>query len=225
MITAEIIQKVFFLRYKDIVGTAFTNYYNGVEYLITARHLFQDVSTSGERIEISIHHEKAWKILQVTIHIHSNPEVDVAVLKAQINLGHPTPIIADDKGIIYSQDAFFIGFPYGNYYEAGLLNNNFPMPFIKKGIISAWEMFCSYYTGKIFIDGHNNPGFSGGPVVFQNFNLPQRPWCFCGVVSGYIPQTNSLDILGQTQFYHENSGIVVVHNIGFASAIILTIRA
>jgi hypothetical protein len=35
------------------------------------------------------------------------------------------------------------------------MNRNFPLPFVKKALLSA--MANGYY----YLDGHNNPGFSG----------------------------------------------------------------
>ena len=41
----------------------------------------------------------------------------------------------------------------------------------------------------IWIDGHNNRGFSGGPVVFQPMtahSLEECRWKIAGVITGYV---------------------------------------
>ena len=66
-----------------------------------------------------------------------------------------------------SQDVYFLGFPYDLTNDGGTINRNFPIPLIKKGILSAIQVG---EVKTLLLDGHNNPGFSGGPVVCQIVN-------------------------------------------------------
>jgi hypothetical protein len=44
------------------------------------------------------------------------------------------------------------------------------------------------HTGSVlFLDGHNNPGFSRGPIVFRAFDQPGYVMRVAGVVAGYAP--------------------------------------
>ncbi len=59
-----------------------------------------------------------------------------------------------------SQDAFFLGYPFG---MGTYIHEVQAWAFVKKGIISSFGKLGG--VRRIFLDGMNNPGFSGGPVV------------------------------------------------------------
>ena len=84
--------------------------------------------------------------------------------------------------MIYGQDAYFLGFPYGLKSEYEDFNNNFPVPFVKKAIVSSLDTDKDCNRQIIFLDGHNNPGFSGGPVVFTE--LRKNVYKVVSVISG-----------------------------------------
>jgi hypothetical protein len=44
----------------------------------------------------------------------------------------------------------------------------FSVPLIKKAIISA--TVHEHGATVLLLDGHNNPGFSGGPIVYRDLN-------------------------------------------------------
>jgi len=116
------------------------------------------------------------------------------------------------EGIAFGQDLYFLGFPYGLFSESGDLNNHYPFPFVKKGILSATgEGFGD--PGIFFIDGHNNPGFSGGPVVFVPYG--KKEFRIAGVVSGF--QTVGEPVYDQvgsaSHFFKVNTGLMVAYNI------------
>jgi len=56
------------------------------------------------------------------------------------------------------------------------------LPFIKSGILSALDI-RNENAVTLYLDGHNNPGFSGGPIVFLS-NTTRR-FHVAGVVSGF----------------------------------------
>ncbi len=61
------------------------------------------------------------------------------------------------------------------------MNRDFPIPFVKKAIVS-----CMMFENDMqifFLDGHNNPGFSGGPVIFKEPN--SNGFKVASVISGY----------------------------------------
>ena len=98
-----------------------------------------------------------------------------------------------------------MGFPYGFHGELGALNNNLPFPFVKKAIVS-----LMYNDGvhRILLDGHNNPGFSGGPVVFKPAG--SQDFRICSVISGFVKMDEPVSMGGkQTMLTYEyNTGIV-----------------
>jgi hypothetical protein len=43
---------------------------------------------------------------------------------------------------------------------------------------------------RILLDGYNNPGFSGSPVVFRDLSQSRMVFKVAGVVSGYLPNVS-----------------------------------
>ena len=111
---------------------------------------------------------------------HCEGEVDISVLAADIQISPTYPLNPTLGGIILGQDVYFLGFPYSLKSDVGSINRNFPLPLVKKAIVSLVAERGHY----ILLDGHNNPGFSGGPVVFHPNNRG-NDFCVAGVVAGY----------------------------------------
>jgi hypothetical protein len=83
----------------------------------------------------------------------------------------------------YSQDAYFLGFPYGLAWTPRVtLHQGQPIPIAKKAIVSG-EIEVRPGHDVLLLDGHNNEGFSGGPVVL--FPPGRSKVQVVGVVSGY----------------------------------------
>ena len=94
----------------------------------------------------------------------------------------------------------------------GKMNNGFPIPFIKKAIISSFITDASDVT-RIYLDGHNNPGFSGGPVVISNNNDgSDNQMRIIGVVSSYLNDIKVLKTKTGNYNITENSGIVLSYH-------------
>ena len=74
----------------------------------------------------------------------------------------------------------------------------------------------------LFLDGHNNPGFSGGPVCYRKADNELFP--IAGVVSGYYSEKNFVfDEQTDTQlplYVIENTGTVYAADISFALELI-----
>ncbi|MDD4804049.1 MAG: hypothetical protein PHN69_02650 [Candidatus Pacebacteria bacterium] len=193
MLTTNIIQRVLFVNYNNLTGTAFTIEKNGKQYLISAKHIFPDLTTASQ---IKVFHDGSWKTLNITPIFCKDKNIDIIAF--DIGSKYLTPVHKVNLGmsnIYYSQDAYFLGFPYGMFTDSGIINNNFPFPFAKKCIISAINKRIIYF------DGHNNRGFSGGPVVIvEKDNLIK----IIGVVSAF---------LGDSVNRTENSGIFYCHAI------------
>ena len=199
MITTNVIQRTFCIKSK-MVGTAFTIDRNGKQYLVTARHVVGGVVQSME-----VFHEDRWAPLGVNIVGIGRGDVDVAVFAPNVILSPPHPLEATSEGLMYGQPVSFLGFPFG--WRGGLshMNNGFPFPFVKAGIVSAMP------TRRIWIDAHGNRGFSGGPVVFKPPSSVKNPaWKVAGIVveSEPDPQTRA------------NAGFVIAEPIKAATDLI-----
>lgn len=166
MITTNVIDRTFNIQVGNSIGTCFTIDVNSKQYLVTAKHVVKDLNGT---CDIRIFHENQWKNIQVTVVGHCKGDIDISVLTAQLQLSPTNPLEATSARLAYGQDVFFLGFPYGMKGDVGSLNRDFPLPFVKKAIVS-----CMYITDNgtqiNLLDGHNNPGFSGGPVVFKEPN-------------------------------------------------------
>ncbi len=205
MITSNVIHRVFRIRFGRSEGTAFTIEVGQREYLITARHVVESIQDS---MEIEVFSNGIWTPLRVNLVGHAPGNVDVSVVAASRRLTPPNlPMEATHKGITYGQDVYFLGFPYGFLGKYIFGPEGYPLPFVKKATLSQFD-------GKVFLlDGHNNPGFSGGPVVFaEPFTLNYK---VAAVISGYKAVQEPVYAGGQPSnlTYLYNTGIIVSHSI------------
>jgi S1-C subfamily serine protease len=216
MITNNVYHRVFQIQAGESTGTCFTIDIEQKQYVVTARHLIEGWK-SGQRIRIF--HDNEWKEIELTLVGRCGGEIDIAVLAPPLQLSPPLSLPANAGGIVWGQDVYFIGFPYGWHGDIGEMNRNFPMPFVKKAILS-----CTYMKGDgvqhFFLDGHNNPGFSGGPVVFKEPN--KNEFKVASVISGYR-YTHEPIFIGDQQMplaYRYNTGIIVSYGVKHAVDVI-----
>ena len=221
MITTNAIQRTFHIKRGDATGTAFAIDRASRQYLVTARHVVDGVA-SGDTI--AVFHENQWKNVTVDVVGIGNSDVDVAVLSCPIQLAPTYPLEASAAGLAYGQTVYFLGFPFGWDGGAENMNRDFPIPFVKAGIVSA---IIGGNLTRFFIDGHGNKGFSGGPVVFVPNGQPQAELRVAGIVANYPTPLREpiIDKLGHpiadsrgepAAFFQENPGFVVVMNIRHA---------
>ena len=178
MIPVNILSRTFQFSFVKNGGTCFTIDHDNRQYIVTARHIVKAITDSAI---IRIKHANKWISYPVNLVGHSEGQVDISVLAAavQISTEPPLPMTAGD--ITFGQDVYFLGFPYGLATEVGKLNRNFPIPLVKKGILSAIDRKNRLYL----LDGHNNPGFSGGPVILSEAGKQANQLSVAGVISGY----------------------------------------
>ncbi len=213
MITLNVISRTFHIKYGSGTGTCFTIDVDNKQYFVTAKHVIEKLK-DGDSVELF--YKNAWAKLNVKLIGHSlNSDVSVFAIDFLI-AGDPLP--PTTKGIAYGQDLYFLGFPYGIKSEVGALNRDFPLPLVKKGILSA--IFFDQPGKFLLIDGHNNPGFSGGPVVFKPSNTGD--FKVAGIISSYRYELENTFLNDsptpiQTK---TNTGIVIAYNIDNALDII-----
>ena len=221
MITTNAIQRTFHIKRGDASGTAFAIDRASRQYLVTAHHVVDGI-TSGDTI--AVFHESRWKNVTVDVVGIGAADVDVAVLSCPIQLAPTHPLEASAAGLTYGQTVYFLGFPFGWDSGAENMNRDFPIPFVKAGIVSA---IIGGNLTRFFIDGHGNKGFSGGPVVFVPNGQPQAELRVAGIVANYPTPLREpiIDKLGHpivdshgepAAFFQENPGFVVVMDIRHA---------
>ena len=215
MITSNVIHRTFNLRYEGFAGTAFALDHAGNQYLITARHVVAGVA-SGEEVELF--HERQWKPLNVAVVGAGSGEVDIAVLACSMRLAPPFQLAASTAGMVYGQDIYFLGFPFGWNSAGEEINRNFPLPFVKSGIGSAVPFGD---PGLLYLDAHGNPGFSGGPVVFREPGKPKSDYKVAGVVvNGPTPVRKPIiDERGSPLVLEDGEGAYLAENQGFVVAV------
>jgi hypothetical protein len=213
MVPSNVFNRVFHLRIGESYATGFVIDADGKSYLVTAKHFAKDISSSSE---ILVHHDEQWKTLNVRLVAHAPGEIDITVLAPPSRMALPELVLpADMGGLVYSQDVYFLGYPYGWFGRLGELNRNYPMPFIKKAIVSCVEQEESGIK-RVYLDGHNNPGFSGGPVVFQQNGVGS--FKIASVISGYHYENAPIFYEGSELpiTYQYNTGIIISYNIKHA---------
>ena len=225
MITSNVIQRTFHIRYGDTAGTAFAIDRGSRQYLVTARHVVKDI-TSANSIEIL--HERQWKTLSVEVGGIGADAIDVSVLACPIRLTPPHPLLASNAGLAYSQQVYFLGFPFGWHSGMENLNRELPVPFVKAGIVSA---MITGPASRIYIDAHGNRRFSGGPVVFAPNGKSVGELRVAGIVSeAPKPRLETVvDKAGRPlvgddgkpmAYFPENQGLVMAFDIRHATDLI-----
>lgn len=202
------------------VGTMFALEVGSQQYLITARHVVKGLNGVCE-----IEWEDGWQAMPVELVGHGDGPIDISVLSTQHHLPESlypkwkSPEI--DSDLKLGQDVRFYGFPFGWSTTRG--GRTVPIPLVKAGIVSGFFGQTSFGPRSSFlVDGHNNPGFSGGPLV----SIRDGQYRVAGVVSGYLPYDEDVvasasdEATTQLGFVKQNSGIMLAWNIQHAVDII-----
>jgi Trypsin-like peptidase domain len=216
-ITANIYERVLRITTSVGSGTAFTLEIDDQQYLVTARHLLP----AGEDVTLALEiRGQRWEgVLRPLPGVHR--EADVAVMRVAEALTPTLPVIPSFDQAIYSQECFFLGYPYGMSLVIG---DEPTFALVKHGILSGSHRRADGLH-IIYVDGFNNPGFSGGPVVF--LEQGSQALHIAGVVSGYrferqqvqgllVSEPNLLNEEQRQAFVQANTGIVIATDIKHA---------
>jgi S1-C subfamily serine protease len=210
MVSSNILQRVFTLKMGSEQGTGFTIEVDGRQYLITAKHI---LAASPSSTVIEIFHDKNWVKVPFQSIIVEPVDVDIAVLALPQQLSGVLPIQLGIKSSFLSQDVYFVGFPFGLSIDGHTLNSGFPIPLVKHGIIAA---FGNGRGEPFLVDGINNPGFSGGPVIRSE--VPTNP-TIIGIVSAYRAAQEPVykqNVKTQELSVLANTGLLVAFDIDYA---------
>jgi len=204
MLTFNVYDRVFFVR-GERYGTAFSLDVDGRQYLISARHV---VGCESVR-ELKLFINKQWIDFPTTVVGVGRGEIDITVLAPSQRLSEDIKL-EPSLALMLGQDVYFAGFPMKMHANAGELMYGRPMPFVKKGTLSAgWDP--DDHVKRLYVDAINNEGFSGGPLVFQEHITGKLK--VAAVVSKY--KTEDEPVLDKDG---EETGMTVKYNTGFLVA-------
>ncbi len=208
MITTNVIQRTFRLKSGDRAGSCFTIDVENKQYVITARHVVCDLRV-GAVASVEVLHQDVWKRLGVQVAWLSDVVTDVAILSPEIQLSPSHGLEHTTAHATIGQQVYFCGFTDLVPQVSAKINNGFPFAVVRQGILAGMSFEDGEAT--LLIDGHNVPGFSGGPVVFQPPG--QRDFRVAGVVSGYRFERKPVMCDGKDTglYIEDNSGLVVAH--------------
>lgn len=230
-ITSNVFTRVMMIRPSgaNVLGTGFTIEVSSRQYLITAKHVVHGMKPK-DTIEIRMD-DGSWVKEPVTV-LTDNSLADVAVLVPSKQLTPTYPLEPTDIGFQYGQDMYFVGFPYGLFTKASNANNGRPIGFVKKAILSGtWNEGDAFV---LLLDGYNNKGFSGGPIVFRDLTKQEIVFKVAGVVSAYrheeIPvirkptaiqeDGKSISVEDVPMLVRQNTGILIGYGISSALKLI-----
>lgn len=201
-------------------GTGFGVEHKSKEYLVTARHMVEGLPTT--KTTIDFFQKDGWKTLPtVKMLFPKSDEVDIAVLRLAEPVDKQFGVVSDGgNGVVLGQPLWFLGYPYQLGNQSAFDSTwTWGTPFVKRGTMSAIDAHDPNAI-VIYIDGFNNPGFSGGPIVYWDFS--QHKYKILGVVKGFKEDSAKVLISGQhmdTQLL-VNSGILVAYSIAHADEVI-----
>ncbi len=212
MITANIYTRTLRLSTPEGFGTAFTIDVEGAQYLVTAKH----VLPVSDPVTVELQFTDQRKVTVTLERADAEPsEADVSVLALPSPITPMYPIVPSLEGVVFTQDVYFLGFPFGLSLATQQGEEAAVFAFVKKAILSAAQ-WTSSGVHLLYLDGFNNPGFSGGPVVFTNQQT--RVLHVAGVVYGYRGSQERV-MVGEREtpgYVLANTGIVLAVDIKHA---------
>lgn len=184
-VTANVLLRVFPVRIGDRVGTGFTIDIDRRQYLVTAKHLLEGELPSFVEVRID-----EWISIPATLVGMGKEKEDVMVLATDRRLSEDFPVVQGIAGMALGQSVRFLGYFPGVHTSPLPGYKTRSSPLVMGGVVSGLHFDHDVGVGaSIWIDGHNNRGFSGGPVVFQPMTantLEECRWRIAGVITGFV---------------------------------------
>jgi len=180
MITFNAFGRIFQIKNGSGTATAFSVDENGRQYLVTALHVLPEPEGVNE---VQLLFNDGWKTIPVTLTGKGDEDIDVVVYSPSARIAPDFELPLTRGLMALGQDVYFLGFPYGITSVVNDPGWHLPYPLIKKACISGT---IDKENVKIWLlDGINNPGFSGGPVVFYPIDHRDNKLRIMGVISGF----------------------------------------
>ncbi len=182
---SNVYERVLLVRVGTETASAFTVEVDGRQYLLTAKHIVAKLAAND-----FIEYGRAGKWIRLPVQIFKcDDPTDIAVLIAPYQLTTAFDFPVDTSKVTYGQDVYFLGFPYSITLNGTNVNGTLPMPFIKRATYSGTiPLDPAKHAVVILLDGYNNPGFSGGPIVYKDPFAQSWDYKLLGVVSGFRPE-------------------------------------
>ena len=210
--TSNIFYRVFNLRVTDgstvlSGGTMFAVDVDGRQYFMTARHIGRHIGSNG----IQVMWENQWVSYPAMVVGHGKGKVDVTVITLQDPLipdENRFPLPLGSAGVKIGEEMMFLGFPAVYDPSMGFsMHHGFPLPLTKYARLSNLPK----RDQPMWLDGHNNRGFSGSPLCFAPGK--DNVLVVAGVVCAYMPSPEEVVSGGG-----EPAGLYVQENTGFMLA-------
>jgi len=189
------------------------------QWLITAKHV-TDAAVQKGKASFTLSGENGLNIplsaaMEHVPLVEDGPDISVFSIGDNKIVRDDMTLLPSADGIALSQEVFFLGYPL-----PGTLPLSGRLPAVRRGIVSQRAVFDGVIAW--IIDGHNLPGFSGGPLVFASRGGTGSTWHVLGVVSAYVQHRIAVEIAGGAVpgntglTVPTNSGLVVVYDIKHA---------
>jgi hypothetical protein len=224
--TVNILQRVMMIEYNKERGTVFSMDIEGREYWVTARHILTGAKSKpfgrypDKTVDVKLLNpggdgeqwlSEKFKVLQPV------EDVDVAVLVPIANIltdVQPSPP-AKSEGMLFGGNCEFLGYAYGGGWRAKWdTGKSYWMPYIKRCGVSGMDTDTHLWI----LDGINNAGFSGGPVIHGT----GADLKIAAVISGYVQEPTDV-IRGAADApaapkdrVNLNSGFILAYDISYA---------
>ena len=195
------------------VGTAFVVDEDNREYLVTARHMAEPLG-SGVLQVLGV---DGWVTHSEEAVGHGSQSVDVSVIalaRTIVPENGRFPVAFGMGGMIYGHEVLFLGFPTGyDPNSVPRLASGSPLPLVKYARMSSLPL----KGFPMWLDGHNNPGFSGSPLCF----VPSKSGelSVAGVVTAYQYLREPVYAKGDSEtdlYVHANMGLIQAWDIQHA---------
>jgi hypothetical protein len=210
-------------------GTIFNIDIDGREYWVTAAHILTGAKgkpfgrVKTKTVDLQILNPGGtglqWIPVKFTV-LQPAADIDVVALippKLLLDtITNPSPE-ASSVGLLLGGPCEFLGYALDGGWRAKMdTGSSVWLPFIKHCTVSAEDAD----TRMLILDGINNPGFSGGPVIFgTGDNLK-----IAAVISGYYLQPtevirgNAAQLASDVpkDYVNENSGFIIAYDIAHA---------
>jgi hypothetical protein len=235
MPTMNVVNRMTIIESRGIYGTVFSVDVDNREYWITAKHVltgakhppYGTISDKLRSVRLldTRSREERWSTVDMSV-IDTGNDIDIVVLApAKPQLQNPLPSVrATFEGVMLGADCEFLGYPSAT---KGVWSANGPdgkfqwMPFVKHCFLSSFE---EQVTKAVMLDGFNNLGFSGGPVIYRTGRDQQIIAVISGIVTEPAEVIPSVATKKSTQRSLQsrkgkvdaNSGFVVAYSIDAA---------
>jgi hypothetical protein len=196
-----------FLLLRPFAGQPAKEYMSGRVVLVTAAHVFEEMSGDTATILLRTQRGEQWTIQAARFSIrHSGqalwkkqPDADVAVMYVNFPLPLavivPTSLLADDEvlrktGVVPGVDLNILGFPLGT------TSNDAGFPILRTGVISSYPLLPTASTKSFLVDFRVFKGNSGGPVYYSRPEPKGSAFLCCPpqFIMGLVSKEKSVDM-------------------------------